>query len=187
MTRSVSLSAIGIALTLFGATANACTIFPDERSPRDIRNQSKPIVVTPMCAVADGGVYDEITLSAAEDLHEGRIVQRIYGSPQHLLLVDCSRREATILRGPIVEKDDSGCGDNYTYADLIGPEAIMPMTEGDDLTSLVRLAQARGAEELNPTEFFNTDPWGNPVPSKDRYNLLCGCMVLYPGSAGARQ
>jgi hypothetical protein len=179
--------AIAAALCAFAAQAMACTPIFDERSPMQVRMESRPVAQDAQCRMINGGVYDNLSLGPAENLDNGRIAQAIGTDGTAVVVVDCATREATILRGPIIAQGETTCGPYFEFGAIA---SVVPLTQGADLHELVRLAEARGASELNPLEYFFefSLAWQSdrhPVPRRDRFNLLCGCARYYPESAGA--
>jgi hypothetical protein len=174
--------------------ASACSFAPDERSPSEIRANSNAVAVDRQCRTINAGVYDHLSLGPATNLGHGRVQQVLDGSDQsRVLLADCNTREVTMLEGPVthVQEGDFCDPPNVTHADLSGENAIMSLAVGTNLHELVDLATANGAVEQNPNEIFFTF-WieagskRRNVSAKDRFDLLCGCKIFYPESAGAR-
>jgi hypothetical protein len=182
------------AVSVFANSVSACEPALDERTLSEIRSLSKPVAVDRLCRTINAGVYDNLSLGPVTDLGNGRIQQVLDGSDQSTVLVaDCNTSEATILLGAVTTTDDgNSCGPTYTFADLAGENAMMSLAAGADLHELVDLALAQGATEINPLEYFFmfSKAWESdlhPVPRKDRFNLLCGCQLYYPQSAGAKE
>lgn len=185
---------LGIMLVTSAQIVSACSIVFDERSPRQIRAQSRPVAVDRECRVINGGVYDGLTLGRAEDLGYGRF-QQVVGDRNNakVYVADCNTREATLLLGTATQTGETSCGPTYEFADLAGPDAIMSLSQGANLHELVEIAAPLGVKELNPLiEFFQFDILNGSkerydVGSKDRFDLMCGCKRLYPESLGASQ
>jgi hypothetical protein len=187
---------VALTVTLCGwaGMSLACEPALDERTLSEIRSLSKPVAVDRLCRTINAGVYDNLSLGPVTDLGNGRI-QQVLGEvgQSSVLVADCNTSEATILLGAVTATDDSNtCGPFYTYADLVGENAMMSLAVGANLHELVDLAVARGATEINPLEYFFmfSKAWESelyPVPRKDRFDLLCGCQLYYPRSAGANE
>ena len=192
MPRQIALGSL--ALLASAQIAGACSYLPDTRTPDQIRADSAPVAMDRSCRVINGGVYDTLTVGRAEPLGNGRF-QQVVGdhSLSRVYVADCNTREATLLLGAVIETVQTSCGPDHRFADLAGPDAMMSLAEGDNLHELVAIAQSKGIRELNPlTVFFEfTYPWESKptyaVGDKDRFDLMCGCKQLYPGTAGAAQ
>jgi hypothetical protein len=187
------LAPVFIALTMVPEVALACSFITDERSNFQIMMESRPVQQLDNCAFDNAGVYDQWSAREAENIGHGRIAQRLWGS-RSALIVDCNTREATILEGPSVqmvgpdgEELSDSCGPTYFTYDIIGPDAVVSLADGANLTEMVATAVAAGARESDPVERYLTDPWGDPVWPRDRVDLLCGCSIFYPDSQGAGQ
>lgn len=173
--------------------AMACSPFFDDRSPREIRQESKPAISDQQCRVNNIGVYDYISLGRAEDLGNGRIQQVIGDSDQaQVYLADCNTREAIILVGKATRTGLTSCGPMYDYAALAGENAMMSLSQGKDLHALVSIGAALGTTERNPIdEFMSFDlDFGetrHEVGDKDRFDLMCGCKIFYPDTPGGRR
>lgn len=177
------------AVVLCGSAAMACTPISESATPSQIRAQSERVVQDAQCRMLNGGVHDNLTLSAAEPVGEGRVTHAIGTDGTLVMVADCATREATILRGPLTESGETTCSPYFSYGAITGPGGLVTLAEGADLSALVDIAEARGASELNPVSFFFefTRDWQterHPVGRRDRFNLLCGCTVFYPDSAG---
>ena len=184
MGRSVPTMVAAVSAVL-ASQSYACSIVLDERTKDQVRLESAPVELAADCSFESGGVYDNLSASGAEDLGNGRVLQRVRDF--FVLVVDCSTIEATMLEGPKYAIEGDSCGPYFVHDDLVGNDAIMSMSAGATLQELVSLAVQSGATESNPTEFFNTDPWGDPMQRKDHVNLLCGCQIYYPDLPGATQ
>jgi hypothetical protein len=181
----ILLPIVAMAGVFLAAQSCACSIVADPRTNAQIKLDSAPLSVTASCGFQNGGVYDNLSAGNAEDLENGRVLQRVNETDHSVLLADCGTREVTMLHGPFAYDEDSLCGPMSFFDPLVGDNAIMSMSAGATLRELVDLAVQHGATEQNPIEVFNTDPWGDPVDPKDRVDLLCGCQLYYPDSPGA--
>ena len=187
------LAPVFIALTMVPEIALACSYIEDERSIFQIKMESRPVQQLDNCAFDNAGVYDQWSGREAENIGHGRIAQRLWGS-RSALIVDCNTREATILEGPSVqmlgpngEALSDSCGPTYFTYDIIGPEAVVSLAAGANLTEMIATAVAAGSRESDPVERYLMDPWGEPVWRKDYLDLTCGCRIFYPDSPGASQ
>lgn len=68
----------------------------------------------------------------------------------------------------------------------------MDLAAGRDLHALVAMGREIGVTEQNPlTQFFtfslNFAKERHEVGPQDRFDLMCGCKVLFPGTLGAAQ
>jgi len=188
-----------VAATVIANAASACDPVIDSRSPSEIRSHSKRVAVDQQCRTINAGVFDGLSLGPAIDLGNG-VIQQDFGAVQRwddleenarILLADCNIREATILQGKVTSTQESSCGPIDTYADLAGPKALMKFDTGASYHELIDIALSKGVTEISPSEYFFTfaKPWETeryPVSRKDRFDLLCGCKLFYPDSAGAK-
>ncbi len=187
-----ALATVFAAASVLADAALACEPVYDERSLFEIRSLSKPVAVDPKCRAINAGVYDALSLGPATDLGRGRVQQVLGGQDQsRVLLADCNTRELTILQGAVTRTTETSCGPISEYADLAGENAMMPLDREANLHDLVDVAAKRGVTEINPLEYFFkfTKPWETEqyaVSRKDRFDLLCGCKLYYPGSPGAK-
>lgn len=172
--------------------ANACEPVLDPRSPSEIRLSSKRVAVDSQCRTINAGVKDWKSLGPARDLGNG-VIQQVLGNEDQsrVLLADCNIREATILRGKVTSTTETSCGLEFTFAALDGQNAMMRFDSGASYQELIDLALAKGAAEISPSEYFFkfSKDWETklyPVSRKDRFDLLCGCKLFYPDSAGAK-
>ncbi|MEM7241857.1 MAG: hypothetical protein AAF429_06700 [Pseudomonadota bacterium] len=182
-----------ILLLVFSFPAQACLIAYTEQSAQELRWKSKRVVVDAQCSLTNGGVLDNIELDSAVSLGEGRFYQTVGIDRKSKVLVgDCNTREVTVLLAPHTLGDDTSCGPELEFKDLVGERSVLSLTAGEDLHELVALAKAKGARELNPiNEFFQFkinygDEERHKVGRKDRFDLLCGCKIFYPESKGAK-
>jgi hypothetical protein len=173
--------------------ALACEPIRETRSPQEIqaahsadRAKSKAVIVGSQCEFTNGGIYDGLSGDVAEDLGNGRVMQRLGSDNNSVLVVDCNAMEATILIGnPVPDAVSDTCGGYAEYLDVTGPNAIASLKAGSDLAELVQIFAAAGASEASPTAVLNKDPWGRNVPVRDRIDLTCGCRLFYPDTQGA--
>lgn len=176
---------------LTATDAAACSIFFDERPVAELRRISAPATMDRQCRMINGGVHDTLTLGRAQHAGDGRFIQVVGDYSQSLIYVaDCKTREATLLRGKATQTAETSCGPSFSYADLAGPDAMMSLSEGEDLHALVEIAKAQGVTEQNPLDYFFTftrNAWEDPVPvgPQDRFDLMCGCKHLFPDTPGA--
>ena len=177
-------------LALLASQTFACSIVLNDPTAEQInqyRSDSEPVEVHPDCSFENGQIGDSLSAGGAEDLGNGRVLQRVNRQESRVLVVDCNSREATLLEGPGIVVGSDSCGPTVIPDDLVGERAIMSLTVGDTLQELVQLAEQRGVIELDPIEYFNIDQYGEPVWPKEHINLLCGCLLYYPDSPGASQ
>ena len=188
--RTSRVFAAFVVLAVMASAANACVLVSDTKTGWQIKIGSKPVVVEQQCRTTNVGVYDGWSLGPASDLGNGRIQQVIEESNlSTVLLSDCNTREATILRGVGTVGEETSCGPSVLYAPVTGEQAPMSLSVGSNLRELVELAAAHGITEDNPNDFFftfETRMGDKPVGRKDRFDLLCGCKLFYPDSAGAK-
>jgi hypothetical protein len=179
------------AACLICTAASACSIEPDARSPQELRAESKAVAVDRQCRAINAGVHDNLSLGPVTNLGDGRVQQVLGGNDQsNVLVADCNTREVTILQGKETIIGEDSCGPISSYADLAGENAMMSLSLGANLHELVDLATAQGVTEINPQEYFFMFATGwesrtHKVGRKDRFDLLCGCKLYYPDSAGA--
>ena len=187
------LSALLSIWALSALQASACTELLDTRTPNQIRDESNPVSIDRQCRMINGGVGDWTRLDAAMNIGNGRVQQRINGSNSVLLLADCNTREATVLTGPQTETViNAPCAPYYEVSALIGEGAKISMTSGENLRQLATSVVEAGGSATNPNEYFFTFKINGvgesyEVGREDRFDLLCGCNVFYPNSAGASQ
>ena len=185
------------ALATLGAAppAQACTGFSvDNRTPTAVKAASKPVIVDKHCRTMDAGVYDDYTLGVAKDLGNERVFQSVGGEDSLVLVADCTTREATMLLGPVIHVNYGICSNSTFRGSLAGGGAVVSLSQGDRLNDLVEATKAAGGSEIDPIkEFFVFTPINSEkfqgqykVGRKDRFDLLCGCKIHYPDSAGAR-
>lgn len=186
-----------LAVLAIADAASACEPVMDERTPSQIRFQSKRVAVDGQCRTINAGVYDRISLGPAIDLGNG-LIQQVLGEQftgesdqSRVFIADCNIREVTILRGKVTSTAETSCGPIDTYADLVGPNAMMKFEGSASYKDLVDLALSKGVTEISPSEFFFkfSKDWETelyPVGRKDQFDLLCGCKIYYPDSLGAK-
>lgn len=171
----------------------ACIFFDDERSPFEIRGASAPVQSDRQCRTINIGVYDNDSLGPVRTTGNGRIYQAITEQQSLVLLGDCNTREVTILRGPGTLIGETSCGPDFSFAPIVGDDAVFDLAQGDDLHELVDLAKSQGMREIDPVKrFFEFavnygDQEQHEVGGRDRFDLLCGCKTFYPNSAGGKQ
>lgn len=179
-------------LSVIASAASACDPMMDERTPSQIRFQSKRVAVDSQCRTINVGVHDLISLGPAMDLGNGLIQQDLGGPDQsRVFIADCNIREVTILQGKLARTDATSCGPMDFYADLAGANAMMNFQGRANYKDLVDTALAKGVTEISPSEYFFkfSKIWEDelyPVGRKDQFDLLCGCKLFYPDSAGAK-
>jgi hypothetical protein len=181
-----SISAPIVAIICSSCPGHACIPLGLGQSNFRIQLLSAPVNVAPDCSFVNGGVFDNIRFTPANDLGQGRVYQTYVGWEDEALVVDCNSREAIILVGPIEPDVITNCGD-WVSSPLIGPDGVVTLQEGSNLHELAAHVRSLGGGFRDPNRELNETPWGEPVWRRDRVNLLCGCNIFYPDSPGAAQ
>ena len=130
------------------------------------------------------------------DLGKGRIAQellpRLSDTEDDFLVADCTTREIVRIRSSFVYDDDTildscGFGDGE-YQALVTPTGPLSLSTGSTLTELISAARATGKAVVDvQVAFLFEDGYGKKYRKKDRIDVLCGCRMFYPDSAGAKQ
>ena len=184
-------------LTLcFTHGATACTfIEPTFWEIVGFRINSKPVESASDCSFENGGLSDQLSGGAAMDLGKGRIAQRLLprrsSKEDDFLVADCKSREVVRIRSGFRADEDyieDSCGFLYgEYHALVAPAGPLSLAAGSTLTELVTAAGATGkAARHGQVHLLFEDGYGKKYRKKDRIDVLCGCKVFYPSSAGAR-
>lgn len=179
-------------LSVIASAASACDPMMEQRTPSQIRFQSKRVAVDSQCRAINVGAYDDISLGPAKDLGNGLIQQDLGGPDQsRVFIADCNIREVTILQGKVARTEETSCGPMDFYADLAGANAMMTFDGRANYQDLVAFALSKGVTEISPSEYFfkfsmSYEAALHPVGRKDQFDLLCGCKLYYPDSPGAK-
>ena len=150
-----------------------------------MRMSSKPVKVSEKCGFKNAGVYDDIEAADAVDLGQGRILQDT-GDGTSVLVIDCMASEAIEVIGKATKIGETSCGPDFVFGQVKSPKGPMTLLEGKHLTELAALARQRGLRADEELDYLFNDPWGKPLWRKERVDLLCGCKLYYPESAGAK-
>lgn len=176
---------------MMSSAANACIIIPFTGAKKlEIRKASKAVVTNADCSFENAGLWDRHSAGPAVSLGNNRFYQIRGQSPDvvsSVLVADCQEREVIgIDRYHNVRPEDS-CSLAADPLPLLSPEGPLTLKEGKDLSELSRIGESEGTIVVNQElkDLLET-PWGKPMPSKDRVDLLCGCRLHYPDSPGAK-
>jgi hypothetical protein len=142
-----------------------------------------------MCEFLYGGILDGISAGPAIDLGGGRIAQPDAGgswSDKGVLVVDCNTRQATLLFGPEdrSQSEDSCIG--FPHKPLMGAGRVADLRLPGSLHDLEDSVLAVGGRSGDPNSWNYDEAAQKPVPVRDNIDLLCGCKLHYPESAGGR-
>jgi hypothetical protein len=124
--------------------------------------------------------FGERSGEAAVNQGNGRISQKITGMP--LILVDCNEMEAVLVFGRTIPgSEENSCGPYFELDPYLSPEGQLDLSAGASMDAFLATAESL---EITVREDFDL---GDVVGSgKDQIDLLCGCRVFYPESAGAQ-
>lgn len=181
-----------VALTALSVQpASACMyVAPSRDVQNETRRMSKPVETGADCSFVNGGVDDTIGAGPATQLGDSRFYQIMSteeGVPNSVIVADCGAREVIWLKRVHVKSAIDSCTVDTVDLPILKPAGPLDLTEGDTLSDLIRFARQTD-REINVDESLSwafNDPWGRSLPQKDKVDLLCGCKLFYPDSAGA--
>ena len=199
MIRLALFAGLFMAATGFGQAASACSIAfkPEAERRADNANwlrSSPPVHTGSTCAFVNGGYGDTLSAGPAIPLEQERFYQVLgteNGVVTEVLLTDCARREVVRLEAGYIQNNNyvqDSCGGEYgdRFA-IFQPAGPFTLNEGRSFDAFKRLVQRnRGIVIDEEIRSLVDDSMGQPLPRKDQVDFLCGCRVLFPGSAGAR-
>lgn len=209
--RHITHAALAAAALLAGAQgAVACSVAAQseaelKRLAVKLRQESLPVQTGADCAFRNGGLEDDLSAGPAVDRGNGWVTQRLMpealDGAEKLLVVNCNAREAISLAvdyAPIdpqnYTKDlvEDGCnGLQYDaswgpqYPSVVAPEGPMDLAAFADVSAVVQGARHAGLVVDTRLAALLRDDFGRKYQPKDRIDLLCGCKLFYPESAGA--
>lgn len=169
----------------------ACVIFPPTKEEKlQARLDSKPVETSVSCAFKNAGLNDRVSAGPAIKLGEDRFYQDRNpgaGVASSVLLADCAAREVIGVRRFRNIVETSCLMFEAEWLPVLKPEGPLSLTEGETLSDFIDIAASADKNiEIDETlSWAFTDPWGRSLPQKDRVDLLCGCKIFYPDSAGA--
>lgn len=181
-----------VALTALSVqSASACMyVEPSRDEQNQMRQSSKPVETGADCSFVNGGVDDTYAGGPATKLGNNRFYQILeaeQGVPNSVIVADCGAREVIWLKRVHHKATLDSCSEETVDLPILKPAGPLDLTEGDTLSDLIRFAVQLG-REINVDEALSwafVDPWGRSLPQKDKVDLLCGCKLFYPDSAGA--
>jgi hypothetical protein len=170
--------ALSLALCGWAGMSLACEPAVDP-FPRDLR-----VEALPDCSFQNARETDDLSGNPVVDIGGGRVGQklvenRICGTGEQLMFVDCARAEVIVLDGAYT--DSTGGVSNSSIAPIqqpLGPIGLRPSTTVADLAAVA------AAEDIGYT--LNIFAELDREKPRNRFDPFCGCKLFYPDSAGAQ-
>ncbi len=164
---------------------------------RKARESSLPVEVGSDCRVRNAGIHDDVLIGPATKLNRGRVYQgalipSLGRRSNGVLVADCNTAFVTMITALPHETGGSietNCGPLTVKTHrIIPPDGEFSLEEGERLSDLAKLVSGSATAQIDyELSIVTQDDLGFKVPRKDRFDLLCGCKLHYPGTRGGER
>jgi hypothetical protein len=130
------------------------------------------------CSYRHGGVLDDGVGEAAQDVGNGRVMQRIM--VDKVVLTDCTAKAAALVLGKADPAKETTCGPHYELQRFEGAGGPLDYSSGADLADFAAMVGRSGFVVVQKPRLNQGEA------RKDVVDYFCGCKRFYPESAAAR-
>jgi hypothetical protein len=168
--------ALGLSFGLTAIEAQACS--PVKFTKQDLW-KNKRVKQAKDCSFVNGGINDSTRGKAAQDLGNGRILQKI--GHENAILLDCTAGTSVLIYGTGDRANITTCGIVYELERYEAPAGPLDYRAGAELTEFKQIAGRLGIEFVeDAVRRVNAG-----ARRRDIVDLACGCKLFYAGSKGA--